>query len=333
MQDPSWADVKDHWQWRGILVRDGAGKIAAVLSLLCRKLPLGCCLAYGPRGPVCDREDEAALGALTAGLKDFARQNRCLLTYLDPDEPEENAAFCARMQAQGFRRRHSEGFGGIQPHSVFRLSLENMDEEKLLASFAPKTRYNIRLSQRRGVTIARYPGSEPVPGAVLERFHALMCATGKRDGFFVRDRTYFETLLRALGDRAVLYMADWEGEPIAGTIGIFCGGKAWYLYGASGNAHREAMPNYLLQWTMMGEAMKRQCGLYDLRGVPGTGAPEDPLYGLYRFKKGFGGAHIRFTGLFTFYHRPVLGRLLDWAQNAFRALRRQKSYPRPTPPP
>lgn len=73
----------------------------------------------------------------------------------------------------------------------------------------------------------------------------------------------------------------------------------------------------------MCEALRRQCRLYDLRGVPGTGAPGEPLYGLYRFKKGFGGVHTRFAGLFTCYHRPVLGRLADCGQQVLRRLRKR----------
>ncbi len=325
LQDPGWARVKARWQWHGILVRRENGTVAAAVSVLSRRLPLGFSLAYAPRGPVCNRSDEGALGVLAAGLRAFAGQNRCLLTYLDPDEPEENAAFCGTLRSLGFVHRQNDGFDGIQPHSVFRIPLKDMGEEALLASFAPKTRYNIRLARRRGVTVSGFPGDRPIPREALDSFDALMQTTGKRDRFLVRDRAYFETLLTAMGGDAVLFLARLEGVPIAGAIALYYGNKAWYLYGASGDEHRGVMPNYLLQWTMLREALSRQCSLYDLRGVPGTGAPEDPLYGLYRFKKGFGGVHTRFAGLFTLYHRPVLGRLFDFGQGAFRRLRRAKN--------
>ncbi len=322
LQNPSWAQVKHWWQWHGIVVRRDNGTIVAAMSILSRKLPLGFSFAYAPRGPVCDRNDEAVMQVLTAGLQDAAKQNRWLLTYMDPDEKEENTEFCSIMQKLGFAKRHSNAFGGIQPHSVFRISLVGKSEDALLASFALKTRYNIRLAQRRGVTISRYSGNQQIPQEELDSFDALMQTTGKRDCFLVRNRVYFENLLTTMGNDGVLFIAKLNGVPIAGTIALYYGEKAWYLYGASADEHRGTMPNYLLQWNMMCEALGRQCSIYDLRGVPGTGAPDDPLYGLYRFKKGFGGTHTRFAGLFTLYHRPILSRLFDFGQGVFRKLRR-----------
>ena len=131
--------------------------------------------------------------------------------------------------------------------------------------------------------------------------------TGKRDHFHTRGKGYFVKLLAALGDDSKLYIAYLQGQPIAGSIEIFCGRKAWYLYGASANEHRNVMPNHLLQWTMIQRAMERHCELYDLRGVPGNPSENGPLYGLYRFKKGFSGTYTKFTGLFTHTYRPVTG--------------------------
>lgn len=320
LQAPEWAEVKPLWQWSAIVVRDNSGTMTGAMSVLSRSLPMGFSIAYVPRGPVCDRNDKGVIHALTQGLQDFARWKRCLLTYIDPDEPESNTAFCNIMSKLGYHQRHSNAFVGIQPYSVFRMPLYNRDEEELLASFAQKTRYNIRLSLRKGVKIQSFPGDGEICEDVLDNFALLMQETGKRDRFFVRNREYFSHLLSALGRDAVLYMAYLDGVPIAGSIAIYYGDKGWYLYGASANAHRDSMPNYLLQWTMIQEARNRQCRLYDFRGVPGTGKPDDPLYGLYRFKKGFGGIHTRFAGLFIFYHKPVLGRLFDYGKTFLRRL-------------
>lgn len=323
LQDPAWAAVKVCWRWRGIAAVNEEGEIRGTLSVLLRPLALGFHIAYAPRGPVCDRGDPQVMETLLNGLRELARQNRCLVTYLDPDEPENNEVFRGIMNRHGFLERHSEAFEGVQPQSVFRLSLEGKDEEMVLSSFAQKTRYNIRLACRRGVTVDQYPGGTPVPETVMEAFDQLMRTTGERDQFLVRNRAYFETLLRSLGNDAVLYMALLNGKPIAGSLAIFYGNKAWYLYGASANEHRGAMPNYLLQWTMLRAALQKGCTLYDFRGVPGTGRPDDPLYGLYRFKKGFSGEHTRFTGLFLYYNRPLLGRLVHRAQAVFRKQRRK----------
>ena len=125
----------------------------------------------------------------------------------------------------------------------------------------------------------------------------------------------------AMGREAVLFMAYLEDTPIAGTIGVYSGGKGWYLYGASSNSHRNAMPNYLLQWEMVRMALERHCVFYDFRGVPGELTEENPLYGLYRFKKGFGGTYTKFMGLFVRSYRPVLSRCFDISLQIFRLLR------------
>lgn len=150
-----------------------------------------------------------------------------------------------------------------------------------------------------------------------------METTGQRDHFFIRGLPYFQGLLNALQDDSRILIAYLHGQPIAGSIEVFCGKKAWYLYGASANDYRNAMPNYLLQWTMIQRAMERGCEVYDFRGVPGNPSEDDPLYGLYRFKKGFSGTYTKFTGLFTYYFRPICGSLLKFAMNSRRRFRPQ----------
>jgi len=105
-----------------------------------------------------------------------------------------------------------------------------------------------------------------------------------------------------------LFMAYYEGQPIAGTLAFLFGDKAWYIYGASSNSARNVMPNYLLQWTMIKWAKENNCLMYDFRGVPGHVPEDHPLYGLYRFKKGFNGFYTEFVGEYDqvyshFYYR------------------------------
>lgn len=308
MQCPRWAQVKEFWDWRGILIYEKERVVGAV-SVLIRPLPLGFSLLYGPRGPVCRREDPGVWNALLEALKHMAKKHRAVLVYLDPDEPDSNGEFRSLLRGLGFREKTDEGFGNIQPQYVFRLDL-TAGEEAVFRAFSPKTRYNIGLSRRRGVTVQEYSGGEPVPGPVLEHFSRLMKITGERDRFQVRGTAYFEGLLKALGKDASLFVASFDGQPIAGTIEVFCGKKAWYLYGASDNQNRGTMPNYLLQWTMIRRAMERGCELYDFRGVPGDLSENAPLYGLYRFKKGFSGTYTKFSGLFSYTFRPVWGFLI-----------------------
>ena len=304
MQTPRWADVKGFWDWRGVLLYRGE-EIVAAMSVLIRPLPLGFSLLYAPRGPVCDRNDSAVWAELMDAVKQIAKEHRALLLYLDPDEPDKNTQFRSLMKRLKFREQTDEGFGNIQPQYVFRLDLLGKSESEMIDAFSSKTRYNIRLAQRKAVTVREYYGV--VPESALDSFSGLMQTTGKRDQFQVRGKEYFRTLLNALGNDARLLMAYHQDIPIAGAIEVFCGRKAWYLYGASSNDHRNLMPNYLLQWTMIRRAMERGCTLYDFRGVPGNVSEDHPLCGLYRFKKGFAGVYTTFTGLFVHSFLPMSG--------------------------
>ena len=320
LQLPQWAGVKEHWVWRGVLALED-DKIVGTMSVLIRKLPMGFSMMYVPRGPVCDRNDPYVMACLLGGAEDLAAQQNALELRMDPDEPFENRSFRELMGAWGFREYEDNGFNHIQAQHVFRLYLRGKTEESVFGEFCQKTRYNVRLATRKGVTIRVYSGDKPVPDGELDAFDRIMRETGNRDHFIPREKAYYRKVLESLGGEAVLYMAYYEDTPVAGTIGVFSGGKGWYLYGASSNHHRNVMPNYLLQWEMVRTALERHCVFYDFRGVPGKVREEDPLYGLYRFKKGFGGTYCKFTGLFLCRYRPVLGICFDMALKAFRKLR------------
>ena len=250
---------------------------------------------------------------LMTALKQAAKQLRAVILCTDPDEPDENSEFRSLMKSLGFTEKNDDGFGNIQAQHVFRLNLADRTAEDVFHAFGSKTRYNIGLASRKGVTIRQYSGTNNIPTSELEAFYRLMVTTGQRDHFYVRDPAYFENLMNILNGDAHLFMAYWNGQPIAGAIEVFCSEKAWYLYGASADSHRNTMPNYLIQWTMIRQALARGCKFYDFRGVPGTPTEDHPLYGLYRFKKGFSGTFTTFTGLFTYSFRPVLGKLLQLA--------------------
>ena len=328
LQCPRWRNVKERWDWRGVLSLDGGGGIRGSLSILIRPLPFGAALLYAPRGPVCDWAEDAVLEELFRGARQVAREVGGCVLKLDPPAPEADAAFCARLERLGFHRGgNSLNFEGIQPRFVFRLPLSGRTGEELLAAMEGRTRYKIRLAARRGVRVRFWQGDGAVPEAALADFSRLMEETGRRDGFLVRKKDYFRGLLSALGENARLYLAYVQGEAVAGAVSACCGGKCWYLYGASGNVHREVMPNYLLQWSMIGWARAQGAAFYDFRGVSGDLTPEHPLYGLYRFKKGFGGELCAFAGEFTRVYRPVFaaGLALGMRGNALlRRLRRPK---------
>ena len=309
MQSALWAKQKPQWDWEALVSRDEAGNIRGSLALLFRRIGPWM-MAYGCRGPVCDPGDEATLKELCVAARALAQSRRTTVLRMDPDIPAEDRAFAAALRAMDFAPKAGRNLDQIQPRWLYRLSLAGKDEEALLADFHPKTRYNIRLAARKGVEI-RLCGEEAVPV-----FSALMEETGRRDGFVTRPASYFTALLHNLGEHARLYMAYWEGIPLAGAIAIQYGDKTWYLYGASSGQHRDNMPNYLLQCEMIRWALAGGCRLYDFRGVSGSYGENRPIEGLYRFKAGFRGELVELMEEQDLVLRPASYRLMRAALTA-----------------
>lgn len=317
LQSREWAAVKPSWKQEVLVSRDSTGQIKGVMSVLIRKLPLfGKSLMYAARGPVCDPHDKATLADLLAQAKELAKQHKCYVLKADPQVLIADSEYEKNLLDLGCKiSRSHENYAGLQPRFVFRLNIEGKTEEELINSFHHKTRYNIRLAGRKGVEI-RMGTVEDV-----KIFHDLITVTGIRDGFIVRTKEYYEEVLRAMGDNARLYMAYHEGQCIAATIAICYGDKCWYLYGASANEHRNLMPNYLLQWSMIQWAVERGCRIYDFRGVPGDLSEDNPMIGLYKFKVGFNGDYTEFVGMVECIYDKTVYFMAEKALVAFKTLR------------
>lgn len=302
MQTRAWGRVKSAWNWQAVISRDENGAINGSLAVLVRKLPLvPYTMMYAPRGPVCDIYNQRVLAELTEGLKTLAKKHRACVFKTDPDVASSDTTFVELMQGLGYRLNgESKNFEGIQPRYVFRLPIQGRTPEELAAAYHSKTRYNIRVAQKNGVQV-RVCGEE-----MLDDFYRIMLETGVRDHFITRPKAYFASMMRYLGQDCRLYMAFAEERPIAGTLAIRYGDKVWYLYGASSNAERNKMPNYLLQHEMITWASETGCALYDFRGVSGDLSEDNPLYGLYRFKKGFSGEFTEFVGELELCFHPVI---------------------------
>lgn len=309
-QSVKWHEVKNNWGHEVVVSRNAEGEIIGGVSLLVQKVPvLNTCLLYSPRGPVCDYHDAAVLRDLKAGIDQLAAKYRAYSYKMDPDIPDSDNRFAEIASGMGFRRfRGGDGFETIQARFNYRLYLEGRTEEQIFAHLTQKTRYNIRVAMKHGVE------AKPVGKEYLDDFMRLMTATGERDGFLVRPRPYFERMLDALGEHGRLYMAFYDSRPVSGAIATNYAGKTCYLYGASDNVHRNVMPTYLLQWEMICWAIGTGCSVYDFQGVSGnTVDPGHPLYGLYRFKKGFNGTLDELAGEYDYYYRPRTARLVGRA--------------------
>ncbi len=299
-QSACWADVKSTWERRVVTVRRD-GVLTGGLSVLLRRVPgTPWKLLYAPRGPVCDVHDAETLSAITKGVRDLARREHGYMLKLDPDVPLDDGVFQNEMSELGYRLLpETWAFERIQPQHLARIDLRGKTEADVLTGMKQKTRYNIRLALRRGTEV-RICGIE-----ALDEFYEIMRETGRRDGFAVRPKRYFSRLLSCLGTDARLYMAYYEGEPIAGAIAARYGNQTWYLYGASSSCHREQMPNYLLQWHMICWALESGCEIYDFRGVSG-GQEREKTMGLWRFKSGFGAQLQSLVGEYELPLRPAV---------------------------
>lgn len=301
-QSLEWAKVKSDWKNEIIVVRDEKGQIKASLSILIRKLPyINYSIMYAPRGPVCDLDDEKSFKELIEKTDKLAKKYKAFMLKMDPDILASNNEFKNMAKKYGFKveEKIKDVNTLLQPRYVFRLDLKDKTEDEIFSAFHSKTRYNIRLATRKGVTIREGKRED------LQQFQDILETTGTRDGFFIRKKEYFEHLYDSFDkEHLKLVFADYQGKPIACVLNIFYGNKEWYLYGGSLNEHRNVMSTYLLQWEMIKQAIERKMDCYDFRGVCAT---DETHYneGLYRFKKGFNADFIEFMDMHKVYNKFI----------------------------
>lgn len=303
-----WGALKARFGWQAVrLALEQDGELRAGAQVLFRRLPLGRTLAYVPKGPVMDFDDDA-MAQLWLALHQLARSRRAILLKVEPELPDD-PALAARLREWGFRPSPQT----VQPRRTIWVDL-TADEKVILARMKSKTRYNIRLAARKGVQVREGTLDD------FDAFYALMQETGARDGFPVHSREYYQAAHRLFVPTGLarLFLAFYGDELLSALMAFAGGDKAWYFYGASSNRQRNRMPNYLLQWEAMRWAKTRGCAAYDLWGIPDEDeatletqftARRDGLWGVYRFKRGFGGRMHRYLGAYDYVYSPLWYRL------------------------
>ena len=300
LQTGEWGELKSAFGWKPVRVISGDTGV----QILFRKLPLGFTVGYIPK-PVIN--NHSGNEQFWQEVDAVCRKHRSVFCKLEPDS-----------WAQQF---------GI-PHSAFRISKHNIQpprtiiidirgsEDEILAKMKQKTRYNIRLAEKKGVTVRAWDD--------IEAFHEMMLITGGRDEFGVHSLEYYKRAYELLHPKglAEILVAEYEGKPLAALFVARSGNQAYYLYGASTNEERNRMPTYILQWEAMKWAKERGCEEYDLWGVPDEDedaleaqfqSRHDGLWGVYRFKRGFGGEVKRAAQAMDRVYNP----LLYWAYLKF----------------
>lgn len=306
MQSIKWADVKSNWDSEAVIVRSGEGKIIASCLILIKELPiLNRTFLYAPRGFVCDYGDREVIGSLISGIDFLAEKYNAYEFICDPPVLEGNGNFVKAMGELGFIQRLGNPKNEtIQCRNNYMLNIERKTSEEIMSGFKSDWRNRIRKAVRKGV-YCKALGSEG-----LTDFYPLMTATGIRDNFPVRSLEYFQRFMNGLGDSCKLFIcyADIDGRevPLSGAIAVNYSDVVTYVYGASSNEHRNLYPNYLMQFAMINWAIEKGCNLYDFGGIPCYEDETDPKYGIYRFKKGFGGETVNYAGEFVKSYNRIL---------------------------
>lgn len=347
LQTWEWAQVKSRFGWNplymvwkhpgeaGAVIRDltastlgGQIPFAAALVLQ-RNIPIrmfsgNLRVLYVPKGPLMqDWGNSAHRDRVFQDLKELGRKQGAIFLKIDPDIrlgkgiPGEEGAQESELGKKIANSLRHQGWVFSSEQVQFRNTLLvdlKPSEEMLLAGMKQKTRYNVRLAMRKGVSVRI--GTQDDLG-LLYRMYA---ETSVRDRFVIRDESYYRFLWQTFmsgdrspdindGPRALPLIAEVSGNPVAALVLFYFAKKAWYIFGMSREAHREKMPNHLLQWEAMRRAKLAGCTTYDLWGAPDEFVQNDPLWGVYRFKEGLGGVVVRHLGAWDLPIRPVIYKL------------------------
>lgn len=266
-----------------------------------RKLPNGLGkLAYVPKGPIVNYDDTSVVEVMMAALRELADDQRVISLKIEP-EVREPSPLNNTLSNLGLKPASP-----VQMRSTIWVGL-TASEEEILAGQKQKTRYNMRLAAKKGVTVSSGGLDD------IDLWYRLYRVTAQRDVFTVHDADYYRLVLQMLQPHGManLLLAHHEGDLLAGIIVFVFGNKAQYMYGASSNEKRNLMAPYLLQWEAMRWAKQRGATIYDLWGIPDRLEENEELWGVYQHKRGYGGEIVRYVGAFDLVRSPIRRLLLE----------------------
>lgn len=302
LQTGEWGELKSAFGWKPVRVI--SGNIGA--QILFRKLPLGFTVGYIPKAVIGDQSSVSS-EQFWSEIDAVCKSHRAIFLKLEPDRWND-------QQPETWNLKLETSPHNIQPPRTIIINIKD-DEDAILAKMKQKTRYNIRLAEKKGVTVRAWDD--------IASFHKMMLVTGGRDGFGVHSLEYYKRAYGLLYPKGLgeILLAEYEGKPLAALFVARNGNRAYYLYGASTDEERSRMPTYLLQWEAMKWAKARGCDEYDLWGVPDEDeatleanfeSRHDGLWGVYRFKRGFGGELKRAAQALDRVYNPMLYKLYLW---------------------
>lgn len=367
LQTYEWGQVKAKYGWSPLYVVWNADRrwkvesdpnslstfhspVAAAL-ILKRTMSLGglsarLSILYAPKGPLLDWKNKSLKNRVLNDLQSFAKKESAIFLKIDPDVvlgtgvPASESDVLDQHGQDVMAELRQRGWGYSSDQIQFKNTVLvdlSPSEEELLRRMKQKTRYNIRLSEKKGVTLRI---GTPQDFGLLYKMYA---ETSVRDGFVIRGESYYRTVWGTFMANAQSpitnlqlpftepLIAEVDNEPVAAIFVFYFAGRAYYVYGMSRVAHREKMPSYLLQWEAIKRAKAKGCTVYDLWGAPDVFDESDSMWGVYRFKEGLGGGVVRTLGAWDFAPHPtwyklyseIIPRLLDVMRSRGKAKTKQ----------
>ena len=285
-----WGELRREGGWTPLRLAvgeaDASNRIVAGAQLMVRRVPVfATALAYAPRGPVGDLDDDAVWSELVAGIRRVAVAQRVATVRIEP-EASADSAVAQRLRTPVWRRARAN-----QPVKTRVIDLRRSEDE-LRTDLRKKHRQYVAKAERAGITVERFdPASaEDDVASALTDFHRILAGTGERAGFNTRPLGYYRKVWDALGggNRVRLYFATREGNRLATLFHITCGDHAAELYGGATPEGTEAHANYLVKWAAILGFKQEGFATYDLWG--------EPTSGIAHFKQGFGGEPMELVG-------------------------------------
>lgn len=297
LQSWAWGDFKSRWGWQAerYAFVDDEQKTRAALQMLRRHIGPVCAI-YVPKGPVAI--DLASYDLALAWVERQARSRLAVWAKADGDPCFDLPSLRRRLHARGwfFAPQQVQFRNTLFTH--VRRADTPLTDEALISAMKQKWRYNVRLAERRGVTIRLATEQD------YSLLYDMYVETGKRDGFIIREAAYYADAWRTMG--GVGLIAQREGTPLAGLILFAYANRVWYFYGMSRTEGREHMATYALQWAALRWARDHGYEIYDWWGAPNQLDENDAMWGVYRFKEGFGADFVEGIGAWDFAPNKII---------------------------
>lgn len=286
-QTSRWGEVQSRrgWDVTRLLTSDDGGRMSGGVQVLTRRVRGLGRVGYIDRGPLLADFDPRSSRAATEMLQGFARDNGVTLLVV---QPPDNAHELHRvMRSAGLGPSHIK----TSLAATTRLDL-TLGPDELMARMKSKTRYNIRLGKRSGITVRVGERAD------VRTFHEMLVQTADRQGFIANSRSYLEDLFDTLGRECRIFIAEYEGRPIAGMLALTFGDTIVYKRGAWSGEEGKRRPNEVMHWEAISWGIDNGYRWYDFDGIEPSAAsavldgdriPGDAIQSVTRFKLGFGG--------------------------------------------